>query len=72
MPRPAGTGKFPLTVAAAVDRPLKQRLDDWAAHQRCTPSQLLRELIQAHVPDLRRLAPRHYAASMDQPPEGNQ
>ena len=58
MPRPAGTGKFPLTVAAAVDRPLKQRLDDWAAHQDVTKSQLIRDLIEAHIPDLRKLAPR--------------
>jgi hypothetical protein len=58
MPRPGGTAKFPLIVAAAVDADLLTRLDRWAAHQEMTKSELLRALIQAHVPDLRKLTPR--------------
>ena len=58
MPRPGGHVKFPLIIAAAVDRLLFERLDDWAAHQEVTKSQLIRDLITQHIPDLRRLAPR--------------
>jgi hypothetical protein len=58
MPRPGGHAKYPRLVAAAVDQPLKQRLDDWAAHQACTTSQLIRDLIAHHIPDLRKLPRR--------------
>jgi metal-responsive CopG/Arc/MetJ family transcriptional regulator len=58
MPRPGGHARFPRLVAAAVDADLLTRLDDWARHQKVTKSQLIRDLITQHVPDLRKLSPR--------------
>jgi predicted DNA-binding protein len=61
MPRPGGHARYPRLIAAAVDADLFARLDDWAQHQDVTKSQLLRSLIEAHIPDLRKLAPRQAA-----------
>jgi hypothetical protein len=64
MPRLGGHARFPHLVAA-VDADLWARLDDWARHQEVSKSELIRDLIAQHVPDLQKLprcAPRRVTA----------
>jgi hypothetical protein len=58
MPRAAGYAKYPLIVAAPVDLALFERLEQWAELQEVSRTQVIRDLIEAHIPDLRKLAPR--------------
>ena len=58
MPRPAGYAKYPLIVAAPVNLALFERLEQWAALQEVSRAQVIRDLIEAHIPNLRKLSPR--------------
>jgi hypothetical protein len=58
MPRPAGYAKYPLIVAAPVNVALFERLEEWAKFQEVSKAEVLRNLIEQHIPDLRKLSPR--------------